>query len=211
MVRVYHKGVFLLNKVSLDSPRTGTWSLTTERIVIAGVLAAITIVLGLVPGIGFIPVPTISAHATIEHVPTILGGVLAGPVVGIISGLIFGIMSFTQATTPLFKDPLVAILPRLFIGLVAWAVFAGLKPFNRDVAAGAAGFLGSITNTVLVVAMLIIRGYIPLAVALTLIPQALAEAIVATILTVILARVFYIIQKRYIHAVDTKPRSELPY
>ena len=59
--------------------------------------------------------------------------------------------------------------------------------------------------------MLIIRGYIPLAVALTLIPQALAEAIVATILTVILARVFYIIQKRYIHAVDTKPRSELPY
>ena len=51
MVRVYHKGVFLLNKVSLDSPRTGTWSLTTERIVIAGVLAAITIVLGLVPGI----------------------------------------------------------------------------------------------------------------------------------------------------------------
>ena len=211
MACVYHKGVFLLNKVSLDSPRTGTWSLTTERIVIAGVLAAITIVLGLVPGIGFIPVPTISAHATIEHVPTILGGVLAGPVVGIISGLIFGIMSFTQATTPLFKDPLVAILPRLFIGLVAWAVFAGLKPFNRDVAAGAAGFLGSITNTVLVVAMLIIRGYIPLAVALTLIPQALAEAIVATILTVILARVFYIIQKRYIHAVDTKPRSELPY
>lgn len=200
-----------MNKVSLDSSRTGTWSVTTERIVIAGVLAAITIVLGIVPGIGFIPVPTISASATIEHVPTILGGVLAGPIVGIISGLIFGIMSFTQSTTPLFKDPLVAILPRLFIGLVAWAVFAGLKPFNRDVAAAAAGFLGSATNTVLVVAMLIIRGYIPAALALTLIPQALAEAIVALILTVILARVFYIIQKRYVRAVDTKPRSELPY
>jgi uncharacterized membrane protein len=200
-----------LKKISLDSPSNRTWSFTTERIVIAGVLAAITIVFGVVPGIGFIPVPTISGSATIEHVPTILGGVLAGPVVGIVTGLIFGLMSFTHATTPLFKDPLVAILPRLFIGLVAWAVFAGLKPLNRDVAAAAAGFLGSATNTVLVVAMLVIRGYIPLAVAFTLIPQALAEAIIAMILTVILARVFFIIQKRYIRAADTKPREELPY
>ncbi len=102
-----------MSKVANTASATGLWTLTTERMVIAGVLAAITIILGIVPGLGFIPIPNISGHATTEHIPTILGGVLAGPLVGIISGLIFGITSYFVATVPFFKDPLVSILPRL--------------------------------------------------------------------------------------------------
>src|SRR5438094_8706488 len=108
------KGVFPVSKATVQTATSNPWTLTTERIVIAGVLAAITIILGVVPGLGFIPLPNISGAATTEHLPTILGGVIAGPIVGIFSGLVFGLLSFLRATTPLFKDPKVAILPRLF-------------------------------------------------------------------------------------------------
>ncbi|HET8843883.1 MAG TPA: ECF transporter S component [Ktedonobacteraceae bacterium] len=190
----------------------GVWRLTTERIVTTGVLAAITIVLGVVPNIGFIPLPNATGSATIEHIPTILGGVIGGPVVGIISGLIFGLVSFFRATTPFFKDPTVAILPRLFIGLTAWAAFASLKRINRDLAAGVAGFVGAATNTVLVVTMLIVRGYFPAQVIIPVVAvQALIEAIIAAILTVILARIFFVLENRLVHAPDSKKREELPY
>jgi uncharacterized membrane protein len=194
------------------SAKPGLWTLTTERIVITGVLAAITLILGSIPNLGFIPLPNALGNATIEHIPTILGGVIAGPLVGIISGLVFGVISFFHATTPYFKDPLVSILPRLFIGLTAWATFAALKRFNRDVAAAASGVVGAATNTILVVAMLIIRGYFPAAVIIPVVlVQAIFEAIIAAIMTVILARVFYILEARLVKATDTKPRDQLPY
>ncbi|MBE3559420.1 MAG: ECF transporter S component [Ktedonobacteraceae bacterium] len=202
-----------MSKVTPQTTTSGPWAITTERLAIAGVLAAITIILGVVPGIGFFPVPNTTGNATTEHIPTILGGVIGGPIVGIFSGLVFGLVSFLRATSPLFKDPLVAIVPRLFIGLVAWAVFAGLirVRLNRDVAALIAGVLGSATNTVLVLGIAILRGYIQPVVVLTVLPQATVEAIVAAIITVILARVFYILQKRYVRAPETKSREELPY
>ena len=198
--------------VARSSSNVGPWTLTTERIAIAGVLAAITIVLGVVPFIGFIPLPNAIGSATTEHIPTILGGVIAGPIVGIISGLIFGVLSLLRATNPFFKDPTVAILPRLFIGLTAWATFAALRRINRDLAAAAAGFVGSATNTILVVGAIIIRGYLPAKVVIPLVlVQSIFEAVIAAVLIVILARVFYIIEGRVMRAPDTKPRSELPY
>lgn len=190
----------------------GPWRLTTERIVVTGVLAAITIVLGVVPNIGFIPLPNAIGSATIEHIPTILGGVTGGPIVGIISGLIFGLVSFFRSTTPFFKDPTVAIIPRLFIGLTSWAVFVGLKRVNRDLAAGVAGFVGAATNTVLVVGALIVRGYFPAQVIIPIVAlQATIEAIIAAVLTIILARVFFVLENRLVRAPDTKKREELPY
>jgi len=138
--------------------------------------------------------------------------VIAGPVVGIFSGLVFGLLSFLRATVPFFKDPSVAILPRLFIGLTAWATFAALVRFNRDVAAAAAGFVGSATNTILVVTMLIVRGYFPAPVIISIVAlQALIEAIIAAILTVILVRVFYILRAGVIRAPDKGPREQQRY
>jgi uncharacterized membrane protein len=202
--------VFTLSKVAVEST-VRPWSLTTERIVITGVLAAITIILGVVPGIGFIPVPNSTGSATIEHIPTIVGGVIGGPLVGMISGLVFGLVSFSRSTVPFFKDPLVSILPRIFIGLTAWASYAALVRFNRGVAAAVAGFVGAATNTILVLGMLVIRGYLPPALIIPIIPQAVFEAIVAAILTFILANAFFIVRGRAVRAPDTKPRDELPY
>ena len=201
-----------MQKIATSSATDNPCSLTTQRIVIAGVLAAITIILGVVPGLGFIPLPNISGSATTEHIPTILGGIIGGPIVGIFSGLIFGLLSFLRATVPLFKDPLVAILPRLFIGLTSWATFAALVRYNRTVAAAVAGFVGSATNTVLVVGMIIIRGYVQAQIIIPAVAlQATLEAIIAAILTVILAEVFYILGARLVRAPDTKPRDQLPY
>jgi uncharacterized membrane protein len=161
--------------------------LSVRQIVIAGILGGIAIFLGYTR-LGFIPVPNLAGNATIMHVPAILGGALEGPVVGTIVGGIFGIFSFIQAEVPFFRDPLVSILPRLFIGVVAWAVFASLRNWSLDVAAAAAGVLGSMTNTVGVLGMAVLLGYLPLAAVVPIIPQAIAEAILAAVVTVVVVR-----------------------
>ena len=163
--------------------RGSVFRLNVRQIVIAGILGGIAIFLGYTR-LGFIPVPNLAGNATIMHVPAILGGALEGPVVGTIVGGIFGIFSFIQAEVPFFRDPLVSILPRLFIGVVAWAVFASLRSWSLDVAAAAAGVLGSMTNTVGVLGMAVLLGYLPLAAVVPIVPQAIAEAILAAVVTV---------------------------
>lgn len=162
-------------------------SLNTRKIVIAGILGAIAILLA-VTRWGFIPVPNFTGNATILHVPAILGGVLEGPVVGFLVGGIFGVFSFIQAEVPAFKDPLVAILPRLLIGIVAWLVFVGLRGTNVYVAAIIAGILGTLTNTVGVLGMATIRGYFPADLILTILPQVIMEVILAAIITAIVVK-----------------------
>jgi uncharacterized membrane protein len=44
--------------------------------------------------------------------------------------------------------------------------------------------VGTLTNTVLVLGMAVIRGYLPMEVIPTIIPQAIAEVIIAAIITV---------------------------
>jgi uncharacterized membrane protein len=148
--------------------------LTVRRIVIAGVLGAIAILLG-VTRLGYIPVPTAAGNATIMHIPAVIGGIMEGWGVGMIIGLIFGVSSFLNATVPLFKDPLVAILPRLFIGVTAYLTYVGLKNVNQYLAIGAAGFVGAMTNTILVLGMAVIRGYMPFGVGVR--PRAPAKRI----------------------------------
>jgi len=101
-----------------------------RRVVNAGLLLAITLLLAFTR-IGFIPAPTPAGNATIAHVPAIIGAVLEGPLVGLIVGLGFGFASFMQATIPMFKDPLVAVLPRLFIGVTAAYTYLGLRKATK--------------------------------------------------------------------------------
>jgi uncharacterized membrane protein len=158
-------------------------ALSVRKIVITGILAAIAILLG-VTRLGFIPVPNISGNATIMHVPAIIGGVIAGPLVGALVGGIFGTFSFLQATVPLFKDPLVSILPRFFIGPAAYYAYVALKGRSEYVALAAAGVVGTLTNTVLVLGMAILRGYLTVEVIIPILPQAIFEMIIAAIITV---------------------------
>ncbi len=98
----------------------------TRKIVVTGVLGAISIFLG-VTHWGFLPWFS-GASITIMTVPVIIGAVLEGPWVGVGVGLIFGLFSLIQAsvapTGPVdvwFTNPLLSVLPRLFIGPVCLA------------------------------------------------------------------------------------------
>lgn len=157
--------------------------LSTRKIVIAGVLGAIAILLG-TTRLGFIPVPNLAGNATIMHVPAIIGGVLEGSLVGSLIGGIFGVFSFVDATTPVFKNPIVAIVPRLLIGVLAYLSYAGLKRWNEVAALAVAGVVGSLTNTVLVLGLAGLFQLIPWTAMLPIVPQAVAEAIIAAIITV---------------------------
>jgi uncharacterized membrane protein len=211
--------------------------LSVRKIVVAGVLSAITILLGWTR-LGFIPVPTAAGNATIMHVPAIVGGILEGWVVGGIVGTIFGLFSFIEATVPLFKDPLVAILPRIFIGITTYFAYRFLRRLrapwmlvfalvlvgllvafayevgrtNLLIAAAVAvvglilvgiifyfvrkgqfdvvvlsiaAAVGTLTNTILVLTMAVIRGYMAADVAwVVALTHGIPEIIVAAIFTV---------------------------
>lgn len=214
-----------------------------RTIAVAGVLGAIVTLLGYLGpgGPGFIPVPTAAGHATILHVPVIIGGILEGPIVGLLLGWIFGAFSFLWAPVagqPLFMDPVVAILPRLFIGVAAWAAYAGFKRAGKYPAMALAGCLvvicgafvywvvavnvllaavfalvllaliagfvylalkentelqalilgavvGTLTNTILVLTMAVVRGFFTPEIALTVaVTHGVPEVIVACIIVV---------------------------
>lgn len=157
--------------------------LDVRSIVVTGVLAAIAILLG-VTRLGFIPVPNVSGNATIMHVPAIIGGVMQGPIVGMLVGGIFGVFSMLQDTTGLFVNPLVSVVPRLFIGVTAYYAYAAFRNRNEYLGLVAAGVVGTLTNTVLVVGALVGLNLLPIEIVWTLIPQAIAEVVIATGITV---------------------------
>ncbi len=161
-------------------------TLTTQKLVMAGLLGAICVVMG-ATGLGMIPMPTPSGRATIMHLPVILAGILEGPVVGGLTGLIFGVYSFLTPSGVIPADPIVRILPRVAIGIVSALVFQACRK-NITLGAALAGILGTITNTAGFVGLAVLMGYLPAATAVLLLPQAFVELIVATIIVVVLTR-----------------------
>ncbi len=110
--------------------------LSARDISVTGALGAVAALLGMVPGLGFIPAPTPAGAATTMHIPAIVAGVLEGPVAGALVGGIFGFFSFIRSTTPIFKNPVIAFGPRILIGVAAAVVFAALqRRYARGLAA----------------------------------------------------------------------------
>lgn len=106
--------------------------ISPRQIVIAGALSAISILLG-VTKLGFIPF-FLGTSVTIMHVPVIIGAILEGPLVGTVIGLIFGVFSLIWAYIGpngpgdiYFQNPFISILPRLFIGLMAYLAYRLVK------------------------------------------------------------------------------------
>ena len=137
----------------------------TRKLVITGVMGAITVLLG-VTHWGFIPWFG-GISLTIMHVPVIIAAILEGPIVGLGVGLIFGIFSMIQAavapSSPAdvwFTNPLLAVLPRLFIGPVAYFVWKLLEKIPV-VGLIVAGVAGSLTNTILVLGVIGLMGLLP--------------------------------------------------
>lgn len=171
----------------------------TRKIVVTGALGAVSILLGLTHW-GFIPWFA-GISLTIMQVPAIIGAIIEGPVVGAGIGLIFGLFSLLQAaiapTGPgdvVFTNPLFSILPRLFIGPVAWLVWNSLKKIPA-VGLVVSGLIGSLTNTVLVLSMFGFYGlYSWLALGGIAISNGLPEAAVSAVITLLVVSVVLSIQ-----------------
>jgi uncharacterized membrane protein len=146
---------------------------TTRRLVITAMLIAISIVLSIPIGVGpltslgFITLGPAIAF-TFVHVPAIIGAVLEGPVVGAIVGLAFGLFSlFLAGQQPagspnaIFVDPVISVLPRIFIGPVAWLVYRALLGAGPTAALVGAGVAGTLTNTILVIGAIALRLGVP--------------------------------------------------
>ncbi|MFO7296600.1 MAG: ECF transporter S component [Clostridia bacterium] len=168
--------------------------LTTRRLVVTGMLAAISIILGLTP-IGLIPLPFSPTKATIMHIPVIIGSIVEGPIVGLIIGLIFGGFSMyqaaTMATNPaqfVFLDPMVAILPRMLIAITSYYAYKSVKaPLKRDIAGVIAGMVaaavGTLTNTVGVLLAIYLRHGVEYAEKLGIAPEAVGGVLMGIAVT----------------------------
>jgi uncharacterized membrane protein len=126
--------------------------LSIRQMTMIGMLSAISIFLG-ITGLGFIPLPTM--RATIMHVPVIIGAIIEGPVVGALVGLVFGLFSMYQnftapgPTSFIFWNPIIAIIPRVLVGIVAYYVYRTLynKIKKESISIAIASLLASFTNT----------------------------------------------------------------
>ena len=134
-----------------------------RRIVVTGMLAALIAVL-MLTGVGLIPIGPL-VEITFLCLPVLIGVMAEGLGVGLTLGLAFGAISFIQAFSspsilaPYFMNPLVSVLPRVLIPVTTWLTVNGLSKLlskggaGRVLAHGAAAFVGSLTNTVLVLGM----------------------------------------------------------
>ncbi len=143
-------------------------SLNTRRLVVIAMLAAITVLLTFT-NVGMIMLPPPLPSITIVHIPVILAALIEGPIAGLVVGLVFGVSSLISAWETgavglnlFFRDPLVSVIPRLIIPLTAWAVyslwfsfFKGKRKMDK-LGVGIAAAVGSLTNTVLCLGMIIL-------------------------------------------------------
>lgn len=173
---------------------------TSRQVTLGGLFLALSVVLG-TTGWGLIALPTPAGAATTMHIPVVLAGIVGGPSLGCMTGFAFGLFAWQRF--PAF-DPLVHLLPRIFIGLAAWGFFRAaawlLKhtPIRREmhlsIAAACAAVMGTVCNTAGVLTVAVINGYFtpPAAWAIGIahgIPELFLAVIITVPLTCALSRV----------------------
>ncbi|MFD0897152.1 ECF transporter S component [Loigolactobacillus binensis] len=202
-----------------------TNDLHTKKLVYTAIMLAILFLLYVTP-LGFLQLGPFAI--TTLHIPVIVGSILLGYKRGAFLGLVFGLLSLYRSTvtmtptsfvfSPFVPVPgtghgnllalVVSILPRVLVGIMPALVFALLrkKELNRSLSYGIAGFIGSLTNTVLVLGLMGLifgqqLGYHSLNAVLIMIggvilSNGFVEMIVATLVTISLANAFNAVEKR---------------
>ena len=104
---------------------------------------------------------------TIVHIPVIIASIIYGPRVGVTLGFLMGLLSLTVNTITILPtsylfspfvpngniySAIIAIVPRILIGLTPYLVYKLMKNKTGLILAGA---LGSLTNTVFVLGNLL--------------------------------------------------------
>lgn len=132
-------------------------SINTKRLTMMAIATAILLIQNFVPFLGNLPLPPL--NPTIIHITvivfTFLLGTRDGMIIGAIWGIIRMIRAFAMPASPLdpliWTNPIIAVLPRLLIGLTVGVTYQWLQkrwPSTHSLRISA--FLGSLTNTVFV-------------------------------------------------------------
>lgn len=157
MVTLLHKYLWGIDFNQTPTRRTFTMD---KKNVQAAVLAGICVMLSLT-GIGFIRIPPMAI--TYVHLPVILGTIIIGKKQGLFLGFVFGLCSIYQnavmPTSPIsfvFLNPLVSVLPRVLIPVMVILTMEMLNKtkMNTTTKVAISAGIGSITNTVVVLAMI---------------------------------------------------------
>lgn len=143
--------------------------MSTHDIAVAGVFGALAIVLAFTP-LGLIPVPNPTEAATSLHLPAIIAGILAGPIVGGMVGLVLALSTWylynaaymTFSGGNLLVALTAAFLPRILIGVLAYYTYRSLRRWP-PLAAAIAGLVGTLTNTFGVLGLMVWLGTFPAA------------------------------------------------
>lgn len=132
------------------------------RMNILSIFIAIIIVQTSIPGLGNIPVGPL--NVTIIPITIALSAVMLGTKSGALVGGIWGLITFLRAfwwpTSPIaiyvFTNPLVSILPRILVGLVAGLIFNHFyDPEKRSrLLLAATGFFSSLVNTIVLLTLI---------------------------------------------------------
>ena len=130
----------------------------TRNLARAGILCALIIVMTVVPYTGYIYYGLI--EITTLHIVVAVGAVLLGWQYGAVLGLVWGITCMLRAlTNPLwapFVNPLISVVPRIFVGAVGGLVAQGLRKLKlrSGLVSGISAAAATLTNTVLVLSAL---------------------------------------------------------
>ena len=136
----------------------------TKNLVLMSLFIAIEVVMSNTPFLGFIPIGAIKA--TTLHIPVIIAGIVIGKKQGAFVGLIFGICSilnntlnptissfiFSPFISGSFFSAIIAIIPRVLIGYLTGATYELLENKNQTLGVLLGSFIGSMINTILVLA-----------------------------------------------------------
>lgn len=141
-------------------------------------LTQISILVAIEAIVGFTPLGSLPAFgpivATLAHLPVIIAALVFGPCIGALMGGVFGLFSFIVWTfmppspiafvfTPFYSlgdfhgnfwSIVICFVPRILIGVVAGLSLKGFQKIfhGSSLPFVLSGFLGSITNTILVLA-----------------------------------------------------------
>ncbi len=162
---------------------------------------AIMLVLHLLSSVIFnlLPVPI---KPTIIHIPVIIASIIYGPRIGAVLGALMGVISVVTNTVVLLPTSylfspfvengsinslIIAMVPRILIGITPYFVYKWMKTKPGLVLAGA---VGSMTNTIFVLGGIFIlfssvyNGDIRAMLALVLSANSISEMIISALLTV---------------------------
>ncbi len=130
-------------------------------LVMCALFAALIVVMTFTPYLGYITVGVIeitTLHIVVIFASTVLG-FKYGAIIGGVWGLTCIIRALQMGFIP-FQNPMVSLVPRIIVGLMAGLIFFLLSKTKcpKAISLGISAFAGTLTNTVLVLSMLKVFG-----------------------------------------------------